>query len=90
MHRDIKMTNTIVDKVKKLLVVIDWGLGEFYVPGRNYSCRVGTRHYKAPELLLGNVHYDYEVDVWSYGSILAALVNEKQNVDIQKTSLFQG
>lgn len=52
MHRDIKMTNTIVDEKNKLLILIDWGLGEFYEPGRRYNCRVGTRFYKAPELIL--------------------------------------
>jgi casein kinase II subunit alpha len=74
MHRDIKMTNTIVNEEEKLLILIDWGLGEFYHPGKNYSTRVGTRYYKAPELLLGNEHYDYAVDLWSFGSIFAGLV----------------
>lgn len=69
------MTNIIVNKEEKRLILIDWGLGEFYFPGKSYSTKVGTRYYKAPELLLNNSHYDYAVDMWSFGCILATMVN---------------
>lgn len=75
MHRDIKLTNVIINEEKKRLILIDWGLGEFYHAGQNYSTRVGTRYYKAPELLVGNKFYDYAVDMWSFGCIVGDLVN---------------
>jgi casein kinase II subunit alpha len=43
MHRDIKAGNIIVDENTKLLKLIDWGLGEFYLPEKNYSVKAGTR-----------------------------------------------
>lgn len=32
MHRDIKMSNIMIDRENKQLRLIDWGLAEFYVP----------------------------------------------------------
>ncbi len=34
------------------LRLIDWGLAEFYHPGREYNVRVASRYYKGPELLV--------------------------------------
>jgi casein kinase II subunit alpha len=52
MHRDVKMANTIIKD--DTLYLIDWGLGEFYHPKKEYNTRVGTRYLKAPELLINN------------------------------------
>ena len=51
MHRDINPNNLAFspENVK----VLDWGLAEFYIPMKKYSPKVGTRSFKAPELLLG-------------------------------------
>jgi casein kinase II subunit alpha len=58
------------------LRVIDWGLAEFYHPGTPYHIRVGSRYYKAPELLVGYKQYDYSLDLWSTGCMLASMVRE--------------
>ncbi len=39
------------------------------------SVDVGTRWYKAPEILYGARHYDSSVDIWSAGCILAELLD---------------
>jgi len=52
MHRDVKLANIIVSQEN--LTLIDWGLSEFYHPKKRYNTRVGTRYYKAPELLVNN------------------------------------
>lgn len=39
------------------------------------SVDVGTRWYKAPEILLGSRSYDEKVDIWSAGCILAELLD---------------
>jgi serine/threonine protein kinase len=39
------------------------------------SVDVGTRWYKAPEILYGARSYDASVDVWSAGCILAELLD---------------
>lgn len=56
------------------LRLIDWGLAEFYHPGTDYHIRVGSRYYKGPELLVGFKRYDYSLDMWSLGCMLASLV----------------
>ena len=55
-------------------MLIDLGLADFYVPGVLYNVRVASRHYKAPELLTGMESYDYAVDLWGVGCILAGLL----------------
>lgn len=74
MHRDIKPHNIMYDKANKKLRLIDWGLAEYYLEGKFYNVRVASRFYKAPELLTYLYVYDYNIDMWSVGCILAALM----------------
>lgn len=73
-HRDIKPHNIMIDHKQKKLRVIDWGLAEFYFPGREYNVRVASRYYKGPELLVNDQMYNYSLDIWSLGAMLAAMV----------------
>ena len=77
MHRDIKSGNIVVNTLTKELNVIDWGLSEYYISNFKYNTRVGTRFYKAPELLLDYKKYDYAIDIWSAGCVLASLLFQK-------------
>ena len=54
--------------------MIDWGLAEFYHPNTDYHIRVGSRYYKAPELLLKKP--DYNLDTWALGCIVAEIIND--------------
>ena len=54
--------------------IIDWGLADFYHPSKTFNVRVSTKYYKAPELLLGNKYYDYQLDVWSTGCMFAGMM----------------
>jgi casein kinase II subunit alpha len=74
MHRDIKPGNVCIDHASRKLCVIDWGLSDLYYPRTQYSVRVSTLRYKAPELLLGYHFYDYGIDVWGAGCILAEML----------------
>lgn len=78
MHRDVKPGNLMIDHHRRKLALIDWGLAEFYVPATPYHVRVASRYYKAPELLLNNTFYDYSLDMWSFGCVLAGLVFRKE------------
>lgn len=73
-HRDIKPYNVMIDHERKILRVIDWGLGEYYIHGQALNCGVATRHYKGPELLVGYRHYDYSLDIWCLGCVLAGML----------------
>lgn len=56
------------------LWLIDWGLAEFYHPGKEYNVRVASRYYKSPELLINLQDYDYSLDMFSAGCMLGSLV----------------
>ena len=43
MHRDIKPANIMIEKDSKRLVLLDFGLSEFYHPGREFKVDVATR-----------------------------------------------
>lgn len=74
MHRDIKPFNILIDPTHKSLKIIDFGLSDYYIPLKESSDHVASIYYKAPELLFSNPFYDYRVDCWAAGMILAAMV----------------
>jgi serine/threonine protein kinase len=74
MHRDVKPHNVMIDHEKRKLRLIDWGLAEFYHPSTEYNVRVASRYFKGPELLVDLQEYDYSLDMWSLGCMLASMV----------------
>lgn len=74
MHRDVKPHNVMIDHAQRKLRLIDWGLAEFYHAGQEYNVRVASRYFKGPELLVDLRDYDYSLDMWSLGCMLAAMV----------------
>mmetsp|Transcript_159 Transcript_159/g.274 ORF Transcript_159/g.274 Transcript_159/m.274 type:complete len:643 (-) Transcript_159:136-2064(-) len=83
MHRDIKPHNIMIDHEQRKLRVIDWGLAEFYHANKEYNVRVASRYFKGPELLVDLQDYDYSLDIWSLGCVLAGMMFKKE-------PLFQG
>lgn len=78
MHRDVKPHNVMIDHERKELRLIDWGLAEFYHPGREYNVRVASRYFKGPELLVDFQEYDYSLDMWSLGCMLSGMIFKKE------------
>ena len=78
MHRDVKPHNVMIDHSKRELRLIDWGLAEFYHPGKEYNVRVASRYFKGPELLVDLQDYDYSLDMWSLGCMFAGMVFRKE------------
>ena len=76
-HRDIRPANLLIDHQRKDLYLIDFGSADFYIPGKNYTSNVVATKFKSPELLLRSQYYDYEVDVWAAGCILASMITHK-------------
>ena len=74
MHRDVKPQNIMIDHEKRILRLIDWGLAEFYFPDKDYNVRVASRYFKGPELLVDYQYYEYSLDIWGLGCMLAAIV----------------
>lgn len=78
MHRDVKPHNVMIDHEQRKLRLIDWGLAEFYHPGKEYNVRVASRYFKGPELLVDLQDYDYSLDMWSLGCMFAGMIYRKE------------
>lgn len=81
LHRDLKPQNLLIMSNKdgpKKLVLADFGLGRaFGIPVKRYTHEVVTLWYRAPDVLLGSIHYGCGVDMWSCGCIFAELASGK-------------
>ncbi|CAI2370767.1 unnamed protein product [Moneuplotes crassus] len=77
-HRDIKPHNILVNSYTGELKVIDWGLAEFYYPGKDYHPRVASRFFKGPELVCNYPFYHYSLDIWSLGCLLSGIVFKRE------------
>lgn len=74
MHRDLKHWNILMNPETLEVRMIDFGVSEYYFPGKEIPHSVGTIHYKAPELFLAYDLYDYSIDIWSLGTIFGEMM----------------
>lgn len=72
LHRDLKPSNLLIAPNRQLKIA-DFGLARIFDDARPMSHQVATRWYRAPELLYGARHYDFGVDLWAAGCIIAEL-----------------
>lgn len=74
MHRDIKGGNLLLTK-NGVLKIADFGLAREFrkVNSRNFTVKVVTRWYRAPELILNQYNYTEAIDVWSIGCFVAEM-----------------
>ena len=89
MHRDVKPQNIMFDLPHRRVRLIDWGLAEFYHAGVEYNVRVASRYFKGPELLVNLRDYDYSLDTWSLGCVLAGLIFRRDNFFMGKDNVDQ-
>ncbi|KAF9989153.1 kinase subunit of RNA polymerase II carboxy-terminal domain kinase I [Mortierella antarctica] len=78
LHRDIKGSNLLVNKLGELKLA-DFGLARLFQKKtkRDYTNRVITLWYRPPELILGATAYGPEVDMWSAGCIMVELFTRR-------------
>lgn len=75
-HRDLKGPNILLSR-DGLVKIADFGLSRIMYPQQKnyqYTTRVVTLWYRAPELLLAFKNYNFGVDMWSIGCVFAELV----------------
>ncbi|XP_078448002.1 SNF1-related protein kinase catalytic subunit alpha KIN10-like [Wolffia australiana] len=72
-HRDLKPENLLLD-AKKNVKIADFGLSNVMRDGHFLKTSCGSPNYAAPEVISGKLYAGPEVDVWSCGVILYALL----------------
>ena len=72
-HRDLKPENLLLDS-KKNIKIVDFGLSNLYKENGLLSTACGSPCYAAPEMIAGKKYNGLNVDLWSSGVILFALV----------------
>ncbi len=75
MHRDLKPSNLFID-FNSMIKIGDFGSCKIINNCNdrvNHTPLIGTKWYKAPEIIMGSREYDKSVDIWSFGCMIAEL-----------------
>ena len=72
-HRDLKPENLLIDHNQNIKIV-DFGLSNTYKTGETLKTACGSPCYAAPEMIAGQRYHGSQVDIWSCGVILFALI----------------
>lgn len=72
-HRDLKPENLLLDSNRNVRIA-DFGLSNMMSDGEFLNTSCGSPNYAAPEVISGKLYAGPEVDVWSSGVILYALL----------------
>ena len=72
-HRDLKPENLLLDQSQEIKIV-DFGLSNTYKAEETLKTACGSPCYAAPEMIAGKRYNGLEVDIWSTGVILFAMI----------------
>ncbi len=72
-HSDLKPENLLLDHNKNIKIV-DFGLSNTYSNGELLKTACGSPCYAAPEMIAGKKYQGSNVDIWSCGVIMFALI----------------
>ncbi len=91
-HRDLKPENLLLDKDRKTIKIVDFGLSNIYKndEGKEFLLHTacGSPCYAAPEMVEGSKYVGYTVDVWSSGITLYAMICGYLPFEEQETALL--
>ncbi|KAH0576272.1 Kinase, CMGC RCK [Spironucleus salmonicida] len=71
MHRDLKPENILISD-QNIFKIADLGCAK-ELRKQPHSVYVGTRWYRAPEVLLQDQNYSFQSDIWAFGLILCEM-----------------
>lgn len=69
----MKPENLLLDNSNNVKIV-DFGLSNTYKPGETLKTACGSPCYAAPEMIAGKRYQGLEVDIWSSGVVMFAMV----------------
>jgi len=73
-HRDLKLSNILLNTNKTAVKLIDFGLSNYMMTGMLHNTFCGTPAFAPPEILMSQKYIGPEIDVWSLGVVLFAMV----------------
>lgn len=73
-HRDIKPQNILVNTETQEVKLCDFGSAKIPAEGEQSVAYIGSRYYRAPELLFGATGYRQAIDVWATGCVIAEML----------------
>ena len=73
-HRDIKPENILLNKNKKILKLVDFGLSNTYEKDELIKTACGSPCYAAPEMISGKDYEGFYSDLWSCGVVLYCML----------------
>jgi len=72
-HRDIKLENILLSENNEVIVG-DWGFAGYWSNDKKIKCNWGSIFYAAPEIFIGQEYTGPEIDIWSLGVVLYAMI----------------
>ncbi|KZV86894.1 Pkinase-domain-containing protein, partial [Exidia glandulosa HHB12029] len=93
-HRDLKLENVLLDERCRVKLG-DFGFTREFERGSLLDTFCGTTGYASPEMLLGKKYHGQEVDIWSLGIIVYALLTgtlpfDDDDEDVMRDKIIKG